>query len=172
MQNLNDKSWYRLLKVIFVIAFLLIQIISIGGTAFILSAESVISPQTVEKVGQLVKDIYPQYQDMQNENFGRKIYEKSYGLWSDFTYYISYSGYNTQISKDGKVFDKIKIEYQGKFNRLQIIGFCLIPLTMVSIIFWLVSRIFFYVVAKDKFLSGRLVNMLKKPFTKKFNVKR
>jgi hypothetical protein len=35
------------------------------------------------------------------------------------------------------------------------------------VMFWLTSRIFFYVFAKDKFLSSKVVDLVKKPFKSK-----
>lgn len=78
MENLNNKIWYRFLKVVFITSFLVLQI---GPIVFIL--------------------------------------------------------------EDGEIF----------------LGIALF--LFISFIFWLISRGFFYIFTKEKFLAGKLINTIK-----------
>jgi len=55
----------------------------------------------------------------------------------------------------GFTFDKITnlVKYTQKYNILEKIGFYTLSFIVVIIIFYLISRIFFYVLLGEKFLS-------------------
>lgn len=151
MENLNDKSWYRLLKVIFIISFILTQ-----GSA-IFSAWD-----------------HPLTKSLVNCNNG-KVFEYTTYDFSDSYYWDRKCDSNFTPIETGKgnfgnmlvYMENInhKIEHKTDYfgTSLMILLFALI----ICIPFWLISRIFFYVVVKDKFFSGRLVEIIKKSLTKK-----
>jgi len=53
MENFNDKVWYRLLKVIFIIAFVFFQVVSCI-IVFEIYGTKEIAPQSFQEVGKLV----------------------------------------------------------------------------------------------------------------------
>ena len=60
MENFNDKVWYRLLKVIFIIAFVFFQVVSCI-IVFEIYGTKEIAPQSFQEVGKLVKYVYGEY---------------------------------------------------------------------------------------------------------------
>ena len=68
---------------------------------------------------------------------------------------------------NGKQWRKVNIDYQDKYTTQQKLLYCLIPFLIISVIFWFISRLFFYIFIKENFFSGKLVNLIRKPFIKK-----
>ncbi len=145
--TLNQKAWYRALKVLFVLAFFLAQ-----GFGFLITYSV-----TSEKVsfvkcdnGKEFENPYPglDFYKFSNENDlskrcqnpdeipvinGKKVNPLDYGAVPEN---LAYS----QISKP-------------KYSVTEKTGFYALSFIIVSVIFWLISRTFFYIFAKEKFLK-------------------
>ncbi len=142
MENLNDKSWYRFLKVIFIISFIVVQsfaIVSFWNDAPVKSFVKCDNGKILEYETYDISDNY-YWAKKCDPNFVAQTSE------SHFKNLLDGLTWNLEYEKD----------YQATYLSLCVIFF------IISMFFWLVARIFFYVVAKDKFLSGRLVDFLKK----------
>jgi len=153
MENLNDKVWYRLLKVIFIIAFL----ITLPFALF-----SDVPTKAVYRCNNSGKIIPFSHNSTINDVLSFRVDKECNPNVVVPTY-----------GEDGNYTEAWMRSYVSNYQAVNIIDYWEViwfyPLMFFSVcfLFWLISRIFFYVVTKDKFLSGRLVNMLKKPFTKK-----
>ncbi|KKP32471.1 MAG: hypothetical protein A2312_02910 [Candidatus Staskawiczbacteria bacterium RIFOXYB2_FULL_32_9] len=163
MENFNDKVWYRLLKVIFIIAFVFFQVVSCI-IVFEIYGTKEIAPQSFQEVGKLVKYVYGEYNDLSDELVGKNLYENNISAWFDFA---SSSGKSDFKNVNGKQWRKVNIDYQDKYTTQQKLLYCLIPFLIISVIFWFISRLFFYIFIKENFFSGKLVNLIRKPFIKK-----
>lgn len=148
MENLNDKSWYRLLKVFFIITFIVIQ-----GLIIVSIWES---PVTREFI----------FCDN-----GKVFQYTTYNL-SD-TYYWEKKCDANFVPRETKVqeasprnllagFKNVNFRSVYKTDYLKTFAIVGLPTLIICILFWLVSRIFFYVFIKDKFLAGRIVDLSKK----------
>lgn len=157
MENLNDKSWYRLLKVIFIISFVLAQGISLLIVYYFnYETLSFIRCNNGKEFINPYEGIALYKFSNQNDLSNRCQYTTNYQ-----------SGFNPLDY--GAVPTQLPYREVTKYNHLTSSGLHIYAITLfiIFVFFWLISRIFFYVVAKDKFLSGRLVNLIKKPFIKK-----
>lgn len=140
--TLNQKAWYRALKVLFVLAFFLAQ-----GFGFLIT-DSI----TSEKVsfvkctnGTEFRNPYPGlgFYEFTNEN----DLSKRCG-WQDLN--------SESLSFRDKIvpvnLPYTQIEKQ-KYLLIEKLGFYAMSFAIVSLIFWLIRRIFFYIFAKEKFLK-------------------
>lgn len=158
MQNLNDKSWYRLLKVIFIIAFIVSQLSALSFS---------IAQKPVYKCDN-GKIIPLSHNSTLTDSWNYRVDKECDPTITTPTF-----------DKNGNFKEEWMHSYASNYHLIYVTDYLnsiwLIPLTFLAISFWfwIISRIFFYVVAKDKFLSGRLVDMLKRTFYQKsFKVKR
>lgn len=184
MKNLNEKIWYRFLKVVFLGA---IAIALFGGnfTIYEIVNQKKISNETFGQVGILVKKIYPTYNDIDNINIGKKIYDKQYSFWTTLTTQDSGATIESdapiskekfielrnqdlsveQIVKLGRAY--VPIKYENVYSLWQRVIYHTAVSFAVFLFFWFISRLFFYIFIKDKFFSGMIVNKIKGTFLNK-----
>lgn len=138
MKNLKDKSWYRLLKVIFIIAFIFLQYIAI------ISAPT---NKTIIKCSNGKEFPIELYDVTEKDIFAPdKACDPNVVL--------------PEIDKNGNFIGISLKEYAANQNwqydqaidyKATIVN-CFISFITISFLFWIISRIFFYVFAKENFL--------------------
>lgn len=152
MENLNDKVWYRFLKVVFIIAFIVFNFIAFSF-AF---PQKYVYKCNDGKIIPLshnlaINDIYNFRVDKEcDPNVVVPTYDKNGNYTNEnMRYYTS--------------------NYHGVYVMDYLNSLWFTPLTFLSVwlLFWLILRMFFYIAIKEKFLSGRLVNIIKGVFVKK-----
>lgn len=112
-KELNNKIWFRFLKVVFVVCFLIAQVIGVSITYFLVS-------ENAEKV----------YIEREESGFIPACKD----------------GSKPHLSIGGES----GICYEYKFSNLQAVFFCIIAFVIVSCIFKLILKTFYYIVL-DKF---------------------
>jgi hypothetical protein len=147
MENLNDKIWYRFLKVVFIITFIMFQF----ATLFFAFPQKYVYRCNDGKIIPL------SHNSTINDSYSFRVDKECDPNVAVPTY-----------DKDGNYTNESMRNYVSNYRGVYVIDYLnslwFTPLVFLSIwlFFWLISRIFFYVVAKDKFLSGRIVNYFKK----------
>jgi len=151
---LNSKVWYRLLKVLFFFSFIIIFLL-VNFMVWMLTDDKKISDKTFIEVGKIIKQEYPAYSDMDDLDVGRKIYQKRrYDEWEKYTTYGEESSFTPTYGKRINGIDfypttssetKIKIAYTS-VSLWQKISYNIFSSIIVLVIFWIISRIFFYIV--------------------------
>ncbi|TAN57796.1 hypothetical protein EPN15_03025 [Patescibacteria group bacterium] len=142
---MQNKVWYRAIKVIFVGVFLLVQAFGFFLT-YTYTNEKMVDPTSFEHAGSVIKEKFPEYSDLSNEAVGQKLFGNNKVLTQE----------QFQSMKDrGLTFDQIVnlVKYTQKYSILEKIGFYVLSFVVVAIIFYLISRIFFYVLSGEKFFS-------------------
>jgi len=143
ISDCKNKVWYRFLKVVFVGGFLLAQAFGF----FLISTyinKKIVDPTSFEHAGSIIKEKFPEYSNLSNEAVGQKLFGNNKVLTQE----------QFQTAKDrGLTFDQMVnlVKYTQKYNTLEKIGFYALSFIVVIIIFYLISRIFFYVLFGEKF---------------------
>jgi hypothetical protein len=154
MENLNEKVWYRLLKVVFIITFILIQIIGVGAIWSSLKYEKSEVALYFECY-YTSKEISPEtWNNYRNSGTNITMHEMCGDNLSE---------------ENSRALDAGKWIYQDKYNVKTLVGFSLLTFLVISFIFWLISRVSLYIYAKDKFFSGKMINEIRKAIPKKIN---
>jgi len=144
-EDVKNKIWHRAVKVIFVGVFFLAQAFGF----FLISTytnEKIVDPTSFEHAGSVIKEKFPEYSDLSNEAVGQKLFGNNKVLTQE----------QFQTMKDrGLSFDQIVnlVKYTQKYSTLEKTGFYVLSFIIVTIIFYLISRIFFYVLSGEKFFS-------------------
>ena len=108
--------------------------------------EKIVDSTSFEHAGSVIKEKFPEYNDLSNEAVGQKMFGNNKVLTLE----------QFQTMRDrGLTFDQIVnlVKYTQKYNTLEKIGFYAPSFIVVIIIFYLISRIFFYVLLGEKFFS-------------------
>jgi len=131
--ELNKKRWYRLLKVAFVLSFVLAQ------TTGILLVRSktegkVIAPISLRLVGRTLKEDMPAYRGMSDEQAGREVYHKDPVLWAHF------------VEKYEKKYVIHPVARYRQYSELQRAQFCTIAFLLITLFFEVLRRSFYYVI--------------------------
>lgn len=152
MESLNDKVWYRLLKVIFIITFIISQFIAFS---FAFPKKYVFMCETGKIIpfshnSSLNDSWYYRVDKECDPNVVVPIFDKNGNFINE--------NMNNYVHN-----------YTGVFVTDYLNSLWFVPLVFLSIwlFFWLISRLFFYIFIKEKFISGRLVNIIKGIFIKK-----
>ncbi|MFZ3074320.1 MAG: hypothetical protein WA093_04315 [Minisyncoccales bacterium] len=151
---LNNKVWYRLLKVLFFLSFIIVFLL-VNFMVWALTDNEKISDKTFIEVGRIIKQEYPAYSDMDDLDVGRNIYQKRrYDEWEKYTIYGEESSFIPTYGKRVNGIDfhpttnleaKIKIEYTPE-SLWKKISYNIFSSIIILVIFWIISRVFFYIV--------------------------
>jgi len=144
-ENLNNKIWFRAVKVFFVFLFILVQL----SAAFLVTAvanEKQIDPTSYNDAGSIVKQKISEYADYSNEEVGRKLFGNNKTL--------SFEQFKT-LKDRGFTLEQIAnlVKYKNKYNIVEKIGFYIATFVIITLIFYLISRIFFYIILGEKFFK-------------------
>jgi len=166
ISELNSKIWYRFLKVLFFGSFIIV-IFSTNLITYGITDEKKISDNTFQQVGMLTKSRYSEYNDLEDIEVGKKIYDKRYDIWAMFTTYFSTDAtFNPEdyeavkIDSQPKVGDtitreefdrlyklpKVLIEYTNKYSLIGRIFYHVLPSIIVIFLFWFIPKLFYYVI--------------------------
>lgn len=169
--NLNNKIWYRAIKVLFIIFFITAQFFGIIFVLNITSGQK-ITDESFERVGKEIKEIYPEYNYLSDRGLGETIYTERLDVWIDYLTIREYLNKeevveiinkrpeNTTresmlsvlsdrllkgISGREKKYESLR-ERERKIPTSKTILYCIAYFILVSIFLWLMARIFFYIV--------------------------
>lgn len=150
MENLNNKVWYRFLKVVFIISFI---VVNLSALPFAFHQKYVYrcnngkiipysSSSNIDDLYRVDKECDPNVIVPTFDEYGN--YTEEY-----MRYYIG--------------------NYHGTYVIDYLNSLWFTPLVFLSIwlFFWLVSRLFFYIFIKEKFLTGKMASVVKGVFTKR-----
>jgi len=133
LNELNKRTWYRLLKAAFVVSFLITQMVGIHLVRSRTEGK-VIAPISFKLVGSLIKEEVPAYRGMTDEEAGRDVYHASPALWADYA-----AKYEKRY-----VIDPVSwYEEYGEFQRAE---FCALAFLGISLFFEVLRRAFYYVI--------------------------
>ena len=143
MENLNTKAWYRGIKVFFFIGFICVQLL---GFLFVSEKtdRKVIDPSSFAETGRLIKMKFPEYSDISDEIVGSTVYEKV----------IKELDFETIEELQARGLEIIDLfEYMDKYSIIEKIGFYILSFIIISFVFWIISRIFFYIISGEQFIK-------------------
>lgn len=156
MENLNDKVWYRFLKVVFIIAFLIIQITGVSSVlesgffkSNYIQCDNGKELNRYDYPKDVSDEVVINTSKICDENYVPETKKLNLSSGNTFSYTIGNYKMKTRDTVEGLLFS----------GGIVFLG--------ISIFFWLISRLFFYIFIKEKFFSGRLVNTIKGIFIKK-----
>ena len=129
----NQNGRYRLLKVAFVLSFVVTQT---PGTLVAGSKTEgkVIAPISFKLVGRVVKEEMTSHAGMTDEQSGRIVYQQSPALWSEYV---------------GKYKEKYAIDpvaWYPRFSEVERAEFCGLSVLAIAFFFEILRRAFYYVV--------------------------
>jgi hypothetical protein len=133
LDELNKRTWYRLLKAAFVVSFVVSQ------TIVILIVRSrtegkVIAPISFKLVGSLIKEEVPAYRGMTDEEAGKAVYQVSPALWADYA------------AKYEKRYVIDPVSWYEEYAEIQRAKFCVLAFLGISLFFEVLRRAFYYVI--------------------------
>ena len=134
--------WYRAAKVIFVAVFLLAQAFGLFLTSTYINKE-VVNPASFEHAGSVIKEKFPEYSDLSNEVVGQKLFGNNKG--------VTLKQFITMKDR-GLTSDQMEnlVKYMQKYSTLEKIGFYALSFILITIMFYLISRVFFYILFGEK----------------------
>ena len=157
MENLNQKIWYRAIKVLFILLFLVVQIFSyiIVSSSFSEKVEIVKCDNGKEFESPYPFDIFTVQKVCTGSSFIPKTEPEPYSddlineirknAGSRWEKYYSFGGEYGLLS-----FITFEKDRYTLIKKVSCVGLSII---VISFIFWLISRIFFYVVLGEGFIK-------------------
>jgi hypothetical protein len=133
LNELNKRSWYRRLKAVFVVSFIMAQILGVDLVRR-KTATKVMAPISFKLVGRLVKEDIPEYRGITDEQAGRAVYRKGDARWDAYV----------ELYRKEYVIDPVA--WYRQYSGMQRAGFHAIVFLAISFFFEIIRRAFYYVV--------------------------
>ena len=133
LNELNRRRWYRPLKTAFLLSFIAAQI---GGFQLLRARTEgqVIAMNSLERVGGLLKENMPAYEEMTDGEAGKTVYRTDPALWADYV-----AKYKEKYAAD-------PVAWYPEYSEIQRFGFCAIAFLAITLFFEILRRAFYYVI--------------------------
>jgi hypothetical protein len=133
LNELNKRSWYRPLKVAFLLSFLAVQIVGFQLVQARTQGQ-VIAMTSLESVGGLLKEDMTVYAEMTDGEAGKTVYRTDPALWADYV-----ANYKERYAAD-------PVAWYPEYSEIQRFGFCAIAFLVITLFFEILRRAFYYVI--------------------------
>lgn len=145
-EAINNKKWYRAVKVFFFLSLILIQILGIIITNSLVSGRKV-DPSSFAHAGSVIKTKFPEYWDLNDQQVGLYVSFK-------FVNGVMSGSQFQEFLNRGFTFNEIAnfFTYRDKHSLIEKAGFYLLSIFVITLIFWVIERIFFYIFLGEKFI--------------------
>jgi hypothetical protein len=133
ISELNKKSWYRRLKVAFVLSFVAAQVV---GFLLVRSRTNgeVVAPISYRLIGRVLNEDMPPDRAMSDEQAGRYVYQANPGLWAEY------------VEKYEKKYVMDPIAKCREYTTIQRLQFNGMAFVLITLFFEVTRRAFYYIV--------------------------
>jgi len=160
-KNLNQKVWYRALKVLFFLCFIFsfIRFSYIWGYEFSDNVDTTLTREGYEEIGEMMKLYYSDLESLDSYTIGKEMYEDEKYTYrsetiSDF-WKDSYLLWDS-IEYEGIVYKSAFNEYESLFSKIKptiaVILAIILSFFVNSLAFWIISVLFVYIVKGERIL--------------------